>query len=202
MLAVAFGWHFVTADWPYPLKVTACVTALFFAGYYLWRIDHLRLVPKFRLGEVGLRWINLGVSGERRRYVYLQVECETEGEVKNCRGQLLRVSKWIPNPAGGDGDGQWEVTHLNETHDLLWSYVDQPRLDLEPGTPRQLNIFYVHNRDRRMLTCSQYNPALELAPSERYKLDVRIAGDECLSKRTSIELAVGNEWYELEISKK
>jgi hypothetical protein len=183
-----------------PPLILIFVAAAILAGYFVWRADHVRLVPKFRLGDVGLRWVGMAsTSTERRRYVYLQVECETEGEVKNCRGQLLRVSRWSSSPT--DGAGRWEVTHLNETLDLLWSYVDKTHVDLEYGAARQLNIFYVHNRDRRMVTCAQYNPNLETIPSERFKFDVRVAGDECLPRCTSIEVTVGDDWYELEIDK-
>jgi len=52
VLAVAFGWRFITSDWPYPVKLTACVVALFFAGYYVWRADHLRLQQKMSIPRV------------------------------------------------------------------------------------------------------------------------------------------------------
>src|SRR5580658_10402196 len=49
VLAVAFGWRFIVSDWPPYVKITACVVALFFAGYYVWRVDHIRLIPRFEV---------------------------------------------------------------------------------------------------------------------------------------------------------
>ena len=60
VLAVAFGWRFITSDWPYPVKLTACIVALFFAGYYVWRADHVRLIPKLRI--VGTRFQDTPVT--------------------------------------------------------------------------------------------------------------------------------------------
>jgi hypothetical protein len=88
VLAVAFSWHFVTADWPYPVKVTACVTALFFAGYYVWRADHVRLMPKLNVSDVNMIYAGTGVPDKKRRFVQLLIECTTEGPIENCSGQL------------------------------------------------------------------------------------------------------------------
>ena len=90
VLAVAFGWHFVTADWPYPLKVTACVTALFFAGYYLRRADHIRLLPKFEIK----RHICQASPNQSGRSVWVQLEVQStaDGVVEAALfGEVLRI---------------------------------------------------------------------------------------------------------------
>jgi hypothetical protein len=195
VLALAFGWHFVTTDWPYPVKVTACVTALFFAGYYLWRANRIRLIPKLGIGDVSLIWTDTGLPNQKRRYIQVPVKCETESPIKNCRGQLLRVSRWVKD--SGESDGKWEPTHINETLDLLWSHLDEPALTLENGADRHLNVFFVENISRNMVTCTRLHVKLASAPSDRFKFDVRVAGEECPHMYILLEVTIGEAWSDL-----
>jgi hypothetical protein len=195
VLAVAFGWHFVTADWPYPVRVTACVAALFFAGYYVWRADHVRLMPKLSMGDISMTYTGTGVPNQKRRYVQVLVKCETEGPINNCRGQLLRVSNWVEDSDGLNG--KWEATHLAETLDLLWSFVDEPTLTLEHGAPRRLNLFYVENTSSNMVIWTKMRAALASIPNVRFKFDIRIAGEVGLPIYISVDAVRREQWDEL-----
>jgi hypothetical protein len=130
---------------------------------------------------------------KKRRYVQVLVKCETEGPIKDCGGQLLRISKWA------EGDGKWEITHINETLDLEWSFVNDPPIviGLEHGAPRQLNVFWVENTHRDLVTYTRFHPRLVLAPGDRLKFDVRVAGEECPPLYASFEVTIGNAWCDL-----
>jgi hypothetical protein len=195
LLGVVFGvytlWHSPALPW-FLLYVLAVV---FLTGYYLWRVNHVRLTPKLGIGEVNMKWTGIGPAhpDTKRRYVQVPVKCETEGPVKDCRGQLLRISKWV------EGDGKWEITHINETLDLEWSFVNDPPtvINLEHGAPRQLNVFWVENTHRHIVTCTRFHPRLASTPPGRFKFDVRVAREECPPVYASFEVTTGNAWCDL-----
>ena len=165
------------------------------AGYFLWRPNHLRLMPKLEVGDINMTYTTAGAPDKKRKYVQVLVKCATEGPIKNCRGQLLRISKWIKDPDGQDG--KWETTHIDETLDLLWSFVDEPTLTLEHGAPRRLNVFFVESTSKNMVTWTRMRVNLASAPNDRFKFDLRIAGEECLPMYISLEVAIGNDWCDL-----
>jgi hypothetical protein len=148
VLAVAFGWHFVTADWPYPVKVTACVTALFFAGYYVWRVDHVRLIP--RLGIVGTRLQDTPVTKQivaaggiveekildHRTFVQVLPKCLTDAPVYECLAHLQKVQRF--------SDGRWEDT------DLDINLVLNSEKEQYPGSEHPINIFFVQHGTSRI----------------------------------------------------
>src|ERR1039457_4612011 len=46
VLAVLWGVHYILDEWPSWINWTAITVALFFAGFYTWRADHVRLIPQ------------------------------------------------------------------------------------------------------------------------------------------------------------
>jgi hypothetical protein len=165
------------------------------AGYFVWRPNHIRLMPKLGVGDISMVYAVTGVPDQKRRYVQVLIKCETEGPIKNCRGQLLPISKWIKDSERHDG--KWETTHINETLDLLWSFVDEPTVTLEHGAPRRLNVFFVENTSRNMVSWTRMQVRLASAPLDHFKFDVRVAGDECMPKYISVEVAIGDQWNDL-----
>jgi hypothetical protein len=143
VLAVAFGWRFITSDWPHFIKLSACVVALFFAGYYVWRTDHVRLIPKLELVSLHMIYTPTNVPNLQRRFVQVLVRCATESPLDNCRGQLLRILKW--------SQGDWQPTLVDESLDLLWSNADIASVTLEPGNDKRLNVFFVDSATRNIL---------------------------------------------------
>jgi hypothetical protein len=165
------------------------------AGYFVWRLDHVRLMPRLGVGDVIMTYAGTGVPEKKRRFVQVLIKCETESPIKNCRGQLLRVSKWIRG-SSGDG-GKWEKTRIDETLDLLWSFVDEPIVTLEHGAARRLNVFFVENTSRNMVIWTRLRVGLPSARSDRFKFDLRVAGEECLPMYISVEVVSGQQWNEL-----
>jgi len=195
VLAVAFGWHFITADWPYPVKVCACVTALFFAGYYLWRADHVRLLPQLSIGRVVVQETPTDATGERRA-VFVQIEpiCMGDAPVEECRGHLLRVYRRYL------GENEWTLTQMNERLDLEWSHKGYAPLTLYKSGGQNLNI------------CSHGNgvtiivPAVSPLPSRwrevfdstgSFRFDIEITAKDCAPLNASVSVSVdGCKWSE------
>jgi hypothetical protein len=170
----------------------AVAWAILVAGYFIWRADHVRLLPKMTLGPLDTAlYARTGVANQKRRYVQVIVACATEGPLEICRGQLLRISEWV--------DGKWEATHISETLDLLWSYVDEPTVTVEHGAPRRLDLLFVENtsRDIVLWTRMRIKLASASAPTARFKFDVRVAAKDCPPKYISIKVTFGDHWDDL-----
>jgi hypothetical protein len=160
------------------------------AGYYVWRADHVLLTPRLSVStdDIATHYSKVSPPNERRKYIQIVVRTATKGPIKNCRGQVLRVFKWVA--------GKWELTHLNETLDLWWSFVDEPTVTLEHGAPRNLNVFFVQNNAGNVVIFTRLHPRVDCVPSDRFKFDVRISGDECLPKYISVDATKGLQWDE------
>jgi hypothetical protein len=192
MLAVLWGIAFIVVN-SLPASLTwinwvAVIIALFFAGYYIWRVDHVRLIPKLDIDDLSMKYAPMGAD-KKRRFVQIRVKCKTEGLIEDCRGQLLRILKW--------SDGKWEPTHIDEALDLWWSFVDGPTVRLEDGAPRHLNVFFVENTSRNAITWSQIQLRLPYAPLDIFKFVVRVAAKDCPAEYISLRVTFGDQWCDL-----
>ena len=172
---------------------------VFIAGYYLWRPNHLRLIPKLKFGEVVVHRSpttqtsgpNIGKAGPDRIYVLLQVECATEAPIYDCSGHIVRLLKW----SGDD----WLQTPIDEPLLLGWSTFDVTALNLHPGIPRMLCILYVEdggsirpwasNLVQRMLGFLD-----SLKPLDLLKLDIVVTAEDCPTIKTSLKFQMGKTW--------
>ena len=191
VLAVAFGWRFITSDWPYPVKLTACVVALFFAGYYVWRADHLKLIPKLEVKRFCLQRTRTTDPNEFRVYVQVIPECLTKAPVNGCLGKLLRVRKRsAPNV-------EWETTELNEPLDLEWSYDAAHPLSINPGVGQRLNVCWISN------IAEQIVPTVSPLPlhyqsvfnhTDTFRFDIHIIATDCPPVDVSLSIRIGDKW--------
>ena len=123
----------------------AIVGALFLAGFYLWRADHIRLMPKFEAHEVRIQDSPTADKGGNptgsSTLVQLLPKCLTDAEIENCQGHLRRILRW------SYFNNRWEETEMNETVLLHWSHEDEAPvpITLHPGIERRLNVFYVRS---------------------------------------------------------
>jgi hypothetical protein len=169
----------------------AVAWAILVAGYFIWRADHVRLIPKLTVGPFELAYSNpKGPNAtEKRRFVQVIVNCATECPLENCRGKLLGISKW--------SDGKWEPTRINESMDLWWSYVDRPTIMLEDKAPERLNVFYVENTSRNLVTCTQIPVRLACSPSDILRVRVRVAANDCPAEYIYFKVTFGDQWCDL-----
>jgi hypothetical protein len=108
-----------------PYILGAVAWAILVAGYFVWRADPIRLIPKLELGPLELTYSSpKGPSAsEKQRVIQVIANCPAECPLQNCRGKLLSVSRW--------SDGNWEETRINQPIDLLWSFTNEPTTLLE-----------------------------------------------------------------------
>jgi hypothetical protein len=170
------------------------VVAMFVAGYYAWRADHVRLLPQLSIGSVVVQETPTEASGEKRA-VFVQVEliCK-DAPVEECRGHLLRVYKRYM------GESEWTLTQMNERLDLEWSHKGCVPLTLYKSGGQNLNI------------CSHGNgvsiivPAVSPRPSRwrevfdstgSFRFDIELTAKDCAPISASVSVSLdGCKWNE------
>jgi hypothetical protein len=148
LLGVAFGiytlWH--SPAWPWFLLYVLAV--VFLTGYYLWRVNHVRLEKKVYISRVFPRdwtiaqgWAN---AGHNARVYCLEVVNQSEGEtVEGVSVQLSGISPQVPN-----FDFLPITLHLQ--HDNPTKAEDQVRsFNLNPREPKNIDFVSSIEGDNR-----------------------------------------------------
>jgi hypothetical protein len=199
VLAIGFAvWWFLGNPSPRIIGLYL-VSAMFVAGYYVWRADHVRLMPKLTLGDVRAvhtpTFTPAGLPGAERLVAQLEVANPTDAALTNCRGHLLRVLQWT--------NDQWEPTAVDERLNLLWSTVDEPTITLYAKTEHQLCVFRIDNDDNPRIGLWASPQQLRMAavfehpdPATLFRFDISVTADECLAVNISLKVAMGAQWDE------
>lgn len=195
VLAVAFSWHFITSDWPPYVKLGMCVVALFFAGYYVWRTDHIRLLPKFVVLEAKIQPTETEKKHLMSTYIQIIPTCLSDALVYECRGRLLRVChRYTEND-------EWEVTRMDSPLFLEWDYYGSKPMTLEPGIRQRLNVCFWSSESRFIV------PAVKPLPSKfrvvfdslgQFKFDIRMTAKDCSAVDVAliVQMDVSQKWDE------
>lgn len=143
VLAVAWGVRFLVGTWPEWVNWTAVLVALFVAGDYVWRADHVRLIPQFEVKQFvepstpvlfGGRPIGTAI------YFQLVPKCWTDANVEE---SWLSRSRACVSPARGDF--------------RKWSHGDTQKppepLTLYPGAENRLNVFSIYSDQPDVRPC-------------------------------------------------
>jgi hypothetical protein len=144
LLAVLWGIYFIVGNPRAWINWAAVILALFVAGYYIWRADHLRLMPKLKITEARFQ----GTPVERnqmivdeRTFIQLIPKCLTESPVYECMAYLQRLDRLT-------ADNQWEETALDRNVILNWG---EDRVVLHPGAEKPLNVFFIQHRTKQII---------------------------------------------------
>lgn len=173
------------------------IWALIVAGYFSWRVDHLRLMPKFEIREFCIQ--ETPTEGlQRKVYVQLIPRCLTDATIKECQGNLLRVFKQIV------GGSDWALTAMNEPLHLEWSYHGAGPLMLKPGIDQRLNVCF------RINDLSMLIPTVIPLPSRwrdvfnstgTFRFDIRVTAEDCAAVDVSIAVSLDDcEWNKPKVS--
>jgi hypothetical protein len=144
VLGVVFG---IATIWYPPARIVFFIYVLivaFLAGYYLWRDNYVRLIPK--LGISGTRFQDTPVTSndvilDHRVFVQLTPECLTESPVYECVGYLQKIEKRVE-------ENQWEETALDRNLVLNWG---EDKVELHPRSEIPLNIFFIQRNTRQII---------------------------------------------------
>jgi hypothetical protein len=199
IVAVAFTMWWLLGNPPAWAISVYLVSAMFVAGYYLWRRDHVRLMPKLELGDIRVVKTPTRETvgpvtrpGADRVVAQLEVKNTTEVIVDDSRGYLVRVWRW--------SDTGWISTEVDEPLELLWSTIDEPSRALYPGIPQRLCIFAIDDvADRYVYPWAK---ALQLrmldvfkqAGPATFKFDISVRARDCLPIDIALRVQMGETW--------
>jgi hypothetical protein len=207
LLAVLFLLWWSLANPSNPRLILVFVAAMFVAGYYAWRADHVRLIPKFEIREFRIQPTPTTdatgrISGSSI-WIQLVPKCLTEAEVANCQGHLQRVCKW------SNAEG-WLETELNETLPLGWSLLDEGHspIILHPGVERRLNVFSIHSNNGVIVPCV-YPMPLRAQPvfsrittsgePNAFRFDIKVTAKDCPDIDLQMKVQTRNDPFDPDI---
>jgi|SRR5579862_8004257 len=199
IVAAVFSAWWLLGSPPAWAIVAYLVLAMFVAGYYLWRADHIRLVPKLEFGDVRVVKTPTRETigpvtrpGCDRVVAQLEVKNSTAAAVDDCRGHLVRVWKWSYYG--------WIPTEVDEPLDLLWSTIDEPIRTLYPGIPQRLCIFAIDNVADKYIYPWAKSVQLRMlevfkkADPAKFKFDISVRARDCRSIDIALRVQIGETW--------
>lgn len=164
------------------LLLSYLLLVVFVAGYYLWRADHVRLMPKLAVKEFKVVVTPTTDSAETRVYVQVLPKCLTEASVNKCKGRLLRVYK------REDETKQWQMTAMDEPVDLEWSIHGFDELTVQQGSEPRLNVCFIalstHRKRVRQIVPTISPNLLRWVDvfdcDGIFKFDIKITAENCV----------------------
>ncbi len=199
VLAVGWGIHFIVALTTPPAWVNwlAVLFALFFVGYYVWRVDHLKLISKFEVKEWFAQPTDTFENGKKNGWSFfyqLQPRCLTEANLEECRGFITSIEMW-------DGyKNDWEVVE-KEVMFLEWSHENEKPTILYSGGEKRLNVFAIDNRNLQIMPRTIPFPVrfltlfnqLELRQIKAIKFHIKIVAKDCSPVKLTMKVQVGSD---------
>jgi hypothetical protein len=195
---VAWGIWFIVSNPPTWVNATAIGTALFLAGYYVWRADHIRLIPGFKIDSYALQESDTIDGLEKKTgwsvFFQLQPKCLTEAHVDDCRGLITSIEMW-------DGFNNGWNTVESEVMYLGWSHRGHEPIMLYSGAESRLNVFYVPSDTKEMRPCVHPYPVrfvtlfnqLGLRQIRAVRFNIRVIGKDCSPVDLAMTVQMGND---------
>lgn len=193
LLGVAFGiytlWHSPALPW----FLTYVLIVVFLTGYYLWRVNYVRLMPKLSVTTLcPPNETDTENPDVTNLYIQLTPECLTDAPVHGCRGRLLQVSKRL------EENDEWRLTSMDSPLFLDWDYYGSCEFKVEPGIKQRLNVCWWSNRSRLII------PAVNPLPSkfrnifndfESFRFDIRFTATDCEPVDVAVVVSLRNRQW-------
>lgn len=199
VIGVAFTIYTLYYSPPWALLGWVVAWVFLVAGYFAWRADHIRLIPKFSVTTL-CPPNEIATENPEVTALFIQIipECLTDAPVHGCRARLLRVSK------RSEDDGNWELTTMDAPLFLDWDYYGSGELPLEPGVRQKLNICSWSSASQLIVPSVHPLPLqFKTIFNERdtFKFDVRFTATDCEPVDVSVLVSLRNrEWNNPQIS--
>ena len=160
-------------------------------GYYLWRADHIRLIPQLTVADTPhLQETPVEQGNERRIFVRIRTKVLNGFSRHRVSGHLLRVYKrW--------GDEEWELTEMGERILLDWSHYGAVPITIYPSGGQYLNICWRSSSIDILIPSCTPRPSRwreVFNDSATFRFDVEITSKDCLPVKASVMVtSTGNE---------
>ncbi len=155
MIFLAWNVWFYVGNPPSWVNWTAILIALLIAGYYAWRAEHIRLIPKVEIVD----WHIEKESSDQNDFTVCQIvpKCLTESPVYECVGHLTELRRWAVD--------RWEKTSLTPQI-LRWAHQPYGPAELHPGAENFLSICAIGQSNY------QVHPAIEASLSTTHLVSI------------------------------
>lgn len=192
MPAIAFGLYWAFYEPSAKVLTIFFVAVMFVAGYYIWRADHLRLMPKLTISKFILEETGLAGVPVRSIYIHILPVCLTDAPVSGCEGRLLRIHKWSTT------SNAWELTPFNEPLELNWSWRGAVPITIQPGIDQRLNVCFITSTGQMVADVKDSIIPIRgqsvLNGTDRFRFDIKITANECPPVDAVVEVQGGVPW--------
>ncbi len=191
LIAIVFclWWYQRTTPMPSLNIALFLGAALVLAGYYLWRADHILLVPKITLRfEDRTPFVQMTAVKDpevtMRKYFRVFPDCSTAVE---SQGYLLAVFREVK--------GHWQPTLFDEPVSLTWADGRTGPIKIEPEIGPYLNVFYVETYEKQIVPCLA-QPTLRTSavflerleqPRATFRFDIKVTNGNRISLRVTMD---------------
>lgn len=169
LLGIAFGictlWY-APARMPFLLYVLVVV---FLTGYYLWRVDHVRLQPVFDIPRViPQTWTHPG-TGEHAMFYYFEIVNRSEtASIQDVEVQLTEIMPVVENL-------EWLPVYLRYKNDH--SFHGERTFNLNPGKSMLIDFVSAIEKDNKFTVLHTVAGAVnQVVGRDRRRLKVTITG--------------------------
>jgi hypothetical protein len=201
VLCIAYCvWWFRPQPPPWYVTMAFICGLVLITGYYLWRADHVQLIPKLTIDKSNLQ-VTAANDGSKRLFAQLIVKSSSEQSVDDCAGFINEIFKWSHET------GTWRSV-MDQPLPLMWGNIDGLLCTLWPGMAQPLNIFFVANTGDRVGEMHPWNKSvpnwilavLELKrPGDIFKFDILVGAKGGVSVRASLIVTIGTNWDALTV---
>jgi hypothetical protein len=168
---LAWGIWFIVSTPPTWINVTALGLALFMAGYYVWRADHVRLQQKIEVTQVRSHtWDRQGRQGVQ---YYFEIVNKNEAiTIKQVRVQLKQMIPEIERVS-------WLPILLHQQHDNPVLNTPAQSFDLNPSEPKNFDLLTGINGEK-YFNVSHIVPGINAVVeiTGRHRLKIMITGND------------------------
>jgi hypothetical protein len=194
-VGVAFIVWWITGSPPVTFVLCVLVWVFLLAGYYAWREEHERLIPKMRFANPAFCFHDQSTDeAEERRYLQVLLESLSDAPVNGCHAYLQRIMQW-----GGSG---WVATQYDHAMGLTWSFQKQ-FAEIETRTlykkvDQRINVAFVTSSFKFGIETTPQNMAIKSLDMGIFRFDIHVVAKDCapldLSLRVELGITAGQEF--------
>jgi len=188
LVAIAFVLWVLLAPMPIWAIICFLLAAFAMASYYIWRADHIRLIPTIRLRfEYREPFVQMTPATSPGRDIvlarYWRVFPDCSTRIENCTGYLLGVFKEV--------NGHWEPTAFDEAVPLIWANRNYAGpLTIEPNIGPYLDVFYTDSVNKEIIPCTgikMHRASLVFKERATFRLDIQITNSAPISLKVRMD---------------
>ncbi len=164
---LVWGIWFIVGTPPVWINWTAVLLALFIAGYYVWRADHIRLEKKLEVTRViSHEWKN-----EKGKGILCDLEVTNTSEAQTTEWVTVKLEKIVPEVKSIT----WLPVPLQQKHDVPQPGKDcKTDFNLNPREPKQIDLVSAY-RGGEYFSVHQIVRGVNLTiPTGKYRLQVSV----------------------------